>query len=65
MWRHWLGILAAVLLISDSAFAQSRLALVIGNSNYQTAVRLANPLNDAKAVAEALGAAGFEVTTAS
>ncbi len=65
MWRHWLGILAAVLLISESAFAQSRLALVIGNSNYQSAVRLANPLNDAKAVAEALGAAGFEVTTAS
>jgi hypothetical protein len=41
-WRQWLGILAAALLISDSAFAQSRLALVIGNSNYQTAVRLPN-----------------------
>jgi hypothetical protein len=41
-WRQWLGILAAALLISESAFAQSRLALVIGNSNYQTAVRRPN-----------------------
>ena len=62
MWRYWLGIVAAVLLISDSAFAQSRMALVIGNSNYQAAVSLSNPANDAKAVAEAFTRAGFEVT---
>lgn len=62
MWRYWLGIVAAVLLISESAFAQSRMALVIGNSNYQAAVSLANPANDSKAVAEAFTRAGFEVT---
>src|SRR5262245_17215846 len=62
MWRYWFGIVVAVLLISESAFAQSRMALVIGNSNYQTAVSLANPANDAKAVAEAFTRAGFEVT---
>src|SRR5262245_22503509 len=65
MWRPWLGTLAAVLLISQSAFAQSRLALVNGNSNYQCAVSLPNPANDAKAVAEALRAARFDVTTVS
>jgi uncharacterized caspase-like protein len=63
MWRHWLGIVAAVLVLSaESAFAQSRLALVIGNSDYQAAVSLLNPANDAKAVADALTGAGFEVT---
>ena len=63
MWRHWLGIVATVLLISsESVFAQNRVALVIGNSNYQAAVSLANPANDAKAVADALTGAGFEVT---
>jgi len=62
MWRYWLGIVAAVLLLSESALAQSRMALVIGNSNYQTAVSLLNPANDAKAVADAFTRAGFEVT---
>src|SRR5262245_13027308 len=63
MWRHWLGIVAAALVISaESAFAQSRVALVIGNSDYQAAVSLLNPANDAKAVADALTGAGFEVT---
>src|SRR5919197_83165 len=62
MWRYWIGIVAAVLLISESALAQSRMALVIGNSNYQAAASLLNPANDAKAVAESLARAGFEVT---
>ena len=62
MWRYWLGIVAAVLLISESASAQSRMALVIGNSNYQSAVSLPNPVNDAKAVADSFTGAGFEVT---
>jgi hypothetical protein len=59
MWRHWFGIVAAVLLISsESAFAQSRVALVIGNSSYQAAVSLPNPVNDGKAVADALDRGG-------
>ncbi|WOH64458.1 caspase family protein [Bradyrhizobium sp. BWA-3-5] len=43
---------------------EERVALVIGNSNYQTAPRLANPGNDAQSVAQLLNSAGFEVTQA-
>ncbi|MFD2454390.1 caspase family protein [Ideonella paludis] len=39
---------------------QQRVALVIGNNNYADAP-LNNPLNDAKAIAKALEAAGFQV----
>ena len=39
----------------------NRLALVIGNSAYQSAPALPNPVNDAKAVTELLQSAGFEV----
>jgi hypothetical protein len=38
-----------------------RLALVIGNSNYQNAEKLANPLNDADDMAAVLGNLDFEV----
>src|ERR1044071_1103240 len=41
-----------------------RIALVIGNSNYQSAPKLANPGNDAQSVAQLLNSAGFEVTQA-
>ncbi|WKA32106.1 caspase family protein [Bradyrhizobium roseum] len=41
-----------------------RVALVIGNSNYQSAPRLANPGNDAQSMSQLLNAAGFEVTQA-
>src|SRR6266568_1403906 len=44
--------------------AEQRVALVIGNSNYQTAPQLANPNNDARSVAQLLNSAGFEVTVA-
>ncbi|MBD2337505.1 caspase family protein [Calothrix sp. FACHB-156] len=40
---------------------QKRVALVIGNSNYQVASALANPGNDAEDVAKTLGELGFEV----
>jgi hypothetical protein len=43
---------------------EERVALVIGNSNYQTAPRLANPGNDARSIAQLLNSAGFEVTQA-
>src|SRR6266436_1457623 len=43
---------------------EQRIALVIGNSNYQNVARLPNPANDAKAVAELLNTAGFEVISA-
>ena len=41
-----------------------RIALVIGNSNYQAAPKLANPGNDAQSMAQLLNSAGFEVTQA-
>jgi len=40
---------------------ERRIALVIGNGNYPSAP-LRNPVNDARAVAEALKACGFQVT---
>jgi Caspase domain len=43
---------------------EHRVALVIGNSNYQNAALLANPDNDAQSVAELLNSAGFEVIAA-
>jgi hypothetical protein len=43
---------------------EQRVALVIGNSNYQNVTQLSNPANDAKAVGQLLNAAGFEVISA-
>jgi uncharacterized caspase-like protein len=48
----WLG--------CGSAFAEKRVALVIGNSAYQKVAKLPNPANDAAAVATMLKAAGFD-----
>ena len=42
---------------------QKRLALVVGNSNYIKGARLANPINDARAMASVLNELGFEVIT--
>jgi hypothetical protein len=46
--------------LAPSAWGEKRVALVIGNSNYQNAGRLANPANDAEAVARLLRDAGFD-----
>ncbi len=43
------------------AFAQGRVALVIGESNYRSVSPLANPSADARLVAGALARAGFDV----
>ncbi|MEZ5849276.1 MAG: caspase family protein [Hyphomicrobiaceae bacterium] len=57
-----LGCLLALLLVVLPAAAETRHALVIGNGGYQTAP-LRNPKNDAEAIAKALTATGFVVTT--
>ena len=44
--------------------ADQRVALVIGNSNYQSAPKLSNPGNDAQSMTQLLNSAGFEVTQA-
>jgi hypothetical protein len=43
-------------------FADKRVALVVGNSNYKNTPSLTNPDNDATDVAQALTAIGFQVT---
>jgi hypothetical protein len=43
---------------------EQRIALVIGNSNYQNAPQLQNPDNDAQSMAQFLNSAGFEVIAA-
>lgn len=41
---------------------QKRIALVIGNGDYQGAPKLANPVNDVRAMATTLSKLGFDVT---
>jgi hypothetical protein len=56
---------AAILLGAQIAMAENRLALVIGQSAYRSVHPLANPANDARAVAQLLIDSGFEVLSAS
>jgi uncharacterized caspase-like protein len=57
-------LLAILLSAGPLAYAESRVALVIGNSAYRHTPRLINPFNDAKDIAAALGPLGFDVTEA-
>jgi hypothetical protein len=52
------------MLVSFTAQAQERVALVIGNGAYQSATRLPNPSNDAADMASALRALDFTVVIA-
>jgi hypothetical protein len=56
---------ATILLGASPAFAENRLALVIGQSTYRSVPALPNPVNDAKAVTQMLTDSGFEVSSAS
>ena len=56
---------AGFLLSAQAALAESRVALVIGQSAYRAVPALTNPANDAKAMAQLLTDAGFDVVTAS
>jgi uncharacterized caspase-like protein len=47
----------------DSAFADKRVALVVGNSTYRNAPALLNPVRDARAMAAKFKEAGYEVIT--
>jgi Caspase domain len=61
---HAMVLTAGILWGSQAAVAENRIALVIGQSNYRAVVALPNPANDAKAVSQLLGEAGFEVLSA-
>lgn len=55
------AVLAFFVIGASSALAAKRVALVIGNSAYENASKLANPANDAADMAAALKQLGFEV----
>src|SRR5215510_6932227 len=56
-----LGAFALTLLIfSPAAFAEKRVALVVGNGAYQHAAPLPNPTRDARAIAQMFQTAGFD-----
>ncbi len=54
------GVIGLLLLAATLAHAESRFALVIGNSNYQAAGSLKNADNDAELIAANFKAVGFE-----
>jgi uncharacterized caspase-like protein len=58
---RWALAAATFLLVSGPAFAEKRVALVLGNSNYQNVAPLANPVNDSAKIAATLKDAGFDV----
>lgn len=57
----WILVGLLILGLPDSALADKRVALVIGNSSYLHAPVLANPRNDASDMAAKLKGLGFEV----
>ena len=61
--RAWVSVCltAGLLLSAPAAFAEKRVALVIGNSAYAHAPQLPNPANDADAISALFKAAGFDV----
>ena len=58
---RWLLAAAAVVLVSQPALAEKRVALVLGNSAYQNVAPLTNPVNDSSKMAATLKQAGFDV----
>jgi uncharacterized caspase-like protein len=67
--RRYLGLFGFLFvavsgLICQPASAATRVALVIGNSEYRNVPQLTNPDNDAAAFAEAMKQAGFDVVEA-
>src|SRR6516164_8709381 len=48
---------------ADQAFAERRVALIIGNSAYQNAPILPNPERDARGIADMFQKAGYEIVT--
>src|SRR4051812_34753939 len=67
MPKHLVSLLAAIggfflamVLATNVAWAEKRVALVVGNSNYQTVPQLPNPSRDATAVAKMFRDAGFD-----
>jgi hypothetical protein len=54
------GAIVAMVLAPDAAWAEKRVALIVGNSTYQTVPQLPNPSRDANSVAQMFRDAGFD-----
>jgi hypothetical protein len=52
--------IVAMVMAPDAAFADKRVALIVGNSSYQSVPQLPNPSRDASAVAKMFRDAGFD-----
>jgi hypothetical protein len=59
---HVAALVAGFIFYIQTASAENRVALVIGQSAYRGVPALPNPANDAKMMKDLLAAAGFEVT---
>jgi uncharacterized caspase-like protein len=59
-----LGLCLFVFSAGGGLAAERRVAMVVGNADYQRAGKLRNPVNDATDIAASLGALGFEVISA-
>ncbi|MFN5483945.1 MAG: caspase domain-containing protein, partial [Bradyrhizobium sp.] len=58
--RLLLAVAAVLLIVCQPAFAEKRVALVLGNSAYRNTAPLANPVNDASVISATLKNAGFD-----
>jgi hypothetical protein len=57
------GLIAVMLgLLTSASLAETRIALVVGNSDYQHVAKLANPRNDAEDLTKRLQSLGFQVS---
>jgi invasion protein IalB len=61
LWAFLLLVFLAIGAAPNGALADRRIALIIGNSSYQTLRELKNPKNDSIAIAKFFKDAGFEV----
>ena len=59
-FRSFVLAMAILATTTVTAFAEKRIALVIGNSAYKNVARLQNPANDATVVTDMFRSAGFE-----
>jgi hypothetical protein len=56
--HRWVLAAAVLLLVCRPAFAEKRVALVLGNSAYLNVAQLPNPVNDSARIASTLKDAG-------
>ena len=61
MWRAAFKAAFISILFTSAGLAETRVALVVGNSAYQNVSPLPNPTSDARLVAETLARLGFKL----